>query len=60
MLSPEQISQYHAECNRRAGVCLECGIRLVEQECHVCDRCATDLYPENELKREDDDRLSET
>ncbi|MEV9060066.1 protein NinF [Klebsiella quasipneumoniae] len=55
MLSPEQISQYHAECNRRAGVCLECGIRLVEQECHVCDRCATNLYPDQNQEEEQED-----
>lgn len=55
MLSPEQISQYHAECNRRAGVCLECGIRLVEQECHVCDRCATYLYPDQNQEEEPED-----
>lgn len=51
MLSPEQISQYHAECNRRAGVCPW----LVEQECYVCDRCATNLYPDPGEKEGDDD-----
>ncbi|WP_414465281.1 protein NinF [Klebsiella michiganensis] len=55
MLSPEQITQYHADCNRRAGYCLECGIRLVEPECHVCDGCAINLYPDPAEMEGDDD-----
>lgn len=55
MLSPEQITQYHADCNRRAGYCLECGIRLVEPECHVCDGCAINLYPDESQEEEQED-----
>lgn len=56
MLSHEQITQYHAESNCRAGYCMNCMIKLEPLEVHVCDRCAIELYPDpNGFMTEEDD-----
>ncbi len=58
MLSPEQITQYHAESNCRAGYCMQCKTKLTPVEVHVCDRCAIELYPDpNGFMTEEDDDI---
>lgn len=57
MLTPDQITKYHADSNYRAGYCASCGAQL-SGEVYCCEECAHEAYIEtdpNEAMREEDD-----
>jgi predicted amidophosphoribosyltransferase len=57
MLTPDQITKYHADSNYRAGYCANCNKTLHSLEIYMCEHCCAELMsdPNSTMWEEDDD-----